>query len=269
MPRAHSRRHSGSSTGGHCWTLRMDWTWPVCAWEPHSRTCLYSPAWLSLSRRYWKPRYPGYWEQTHLWQSRERRRLRAGSTMKHPAPQAGCRQLPEHPQLRCVPPVLGPGRMQGHGVLTRRSGRGRSPQRCCPSPGQAARGSRHSVPPACPGSSPARRASACCARGPATKRSMASAWLPCLAPQPAAGGGLQGPAPRWGAGGGGTHSAGDGAEGAHPLHVVGVAAAPRLPARVLATLQHKLLPLEATVLEACPPAGGGRGVRPPRHPPPR
>lgn len=44
----------------------MDCTWPVCAWEPHSRTCLYSPALLSLSSRYWKPRYPGYCEQTHL-----------------------------------------------------------------------------------------------------------------------------------------------------------------------------------------------------------
>lgn len=67
--------------------------------------------------------------------------------------------------------------------------------------------------------------------------------------------------------GGGTHGAGDGAEGAHPLHMVGIAAAPRLPARVLATLQHELLPLEAAVLEACPPAGAG-GVRPPGCPPP-
>lgn len=89
MPRARGRRHGGSGTDGHCWTLRMDWTWPVCAWEPHSRTCLYSPARLSLSRRYWKPRYPGYCEQTHLQQSRERRRrLRAGSTAKRPALQA-------------------------------------------------------------------------------------------------------------------------------------------------------------------------------------
>lgn len=47
--------------------------------------------------------------------------------------------------------------------------------------------------------------------------------------------------------------------------MVGIAAAPRLPARVLATLQHELLPLEAAVLEACPPAGAG-GVRPPGTP---
>lgn len=76
-------------------------------------------------------------------------------------------------------------------------------------------------------------------------------------------GGLRG-SPRGGSRGGGTHGAGDGAEGAHPFHVVGVAAAPRLPARVLAALQHELLPLEAAVLEACPPAGAG-GVRPPPH----
>lgn len=52
-----------------------------------------------------------------------------------------------------------------------------------------------------------------------------------------------------------THSTGDGAEGAHPVHVVGVAATPRLPARILTTLQHELLPLEAAVLEAHPAAG--------------
>jgi len=200
VPRARGRWHGGSGAGAHCWTLRMDWTWPVCAWEPHSRTCLYSPAWLSLSRRYWKPRYPGYCEQTHLRRSRGRRRLRT----KHPAPRAGCRQLPEHPQIRCVPPVPGPGGLRGApGVLTRRSGRGRSPRRCCPSPGPAARGSRRSAPRACPGSSPARRASACCARGPAAKRGTASVRHGTARHGTARHGMTRPPGWRWAAGAGG------------------------------------------------------------------
>lgn len=48
--------------------------------------------------------------------------------------------------------------------------------------------------------------------------------------------------------------------------MIGIAAAPRLPARVLAALQHELLPLEATVLEAYPPARGGRRGETPAAP---
>lgn len=48
--------------------------------------------------------------------------------------------------------------------------------------------------------------------------------------------------------------------------MVGVAAAPCLPARVLATLQHELLALEAAVLKACPPAGDGIGSETPAAP---
>lgn len=151
----------------------------------------------------------------------------------------------------------GAGRLQAP-VLTLRSGRGRNPRCCCPSPGRAARGSRRSSLPACPGSFPLQRASTCSVRDPAAETGTALAL-----PPPCVAGGLRGSRR-----GGGTHGAGDGAEGAHPLHAVSVAAAPRLPARVLASLQHELLPLEAAVLEACPPAGPG-GVRPPRCPPPR
>lgn len=49
-----------------------------------------------------------------------------------------------------------------------------------------------------------------------------------------------------------THSRADGPEGHHPLNVVGVAAAPWLPVRVLSSLQHKLLSTEAGVLISCP-----------------
>lgn len=150
--------------------------------------------------------------------------------------------------------AAGPGSCEPR-VLTLRSGQGRSPRCCCPSPARAARGSRRSSLPVYPGNSPPQRASTCSARGPAAETGTALALPPC--PWPALGSG--------GSWGGGTHGAGDGAEGAHPLHVVGVAAAPRLPARVLAALQHELLPLEAAVLEACPPAGAG-GVRPPGVP---
>lgn len=88
----------------------MDCTWPVCAWEPHSRTCLYSPAPLSLSSRYWKPRYPGYCEQTHLEQKAAR--LRAGGTATGPetpgaaGPAAPATHAPE--QTRKEPTALLP-----------------------------------------------------------------------------------------------------------------------------------------------------------------
>ena len=49
-----------------------------------------------------------------------------------------------------------------------------------------------------------------------------------------------------------THSRADGPEGHHPLDVVGVASAPRLPVRILSSLQHKLLSTEAGVLVSCP-----------------
>lgn len=49
-----------------------------------------------------------------------------------------------------------------------------------------------------------------------------------------------------------TYSGADGAEGHHPFDVVGVAATPRVPVRILASLQHKLLSTEAGVLISCP-----------------
>lgn len=51
-----------------------------------------------------------------------------------------------------------------------------------------------------------------------------------------------------------THSGADGAERHHPLDVVGVVAAPGLPAGVVASLQDELLPAEARVLIAHPAA---------------
>lgn len=60
-----------------------------------------------------------------------------------------------------------------------------------------------------------------------------------------------------GGGGGRTHSAGHRPEGGEPLRGVGGAAAPGSPARVLAPLQHVLLPLETGVLKAHPPADRG------------
>lgn len=132
-------------------------------------------------------------------------------------------------------------------LLTRRSRRGRNPRHCHPSPARAARGSRRSAPPSCPGSSPARTAAAGCARAPAP-RCTALARLRITVVGDSTGSGHVTAL-------GATHSTGDGAEGAHPVHVVGVAATPRLPARILTTLQHELLSLEAAVLEAHPAAG--------------
>lgn len=49
-------------------------------------------------------------------------------------------------------------------------------------------------------------------------------------------------------------SAGDWSERGHPLNMVGIAAAPGLPAWVFASFQNELLPLEASVLVANPRA---------------
>lgn len=49
-----------------------------------------------------------------------------------------------------------------------------------------------------------------------------------------------------------THSRADWPEGHESLDVVGIAAAPGLPARVIAPLQDELLPAEAGVFIACP-----------------
>ena len=58
--------------------------------------------------------------------------------------------------------------------LTPRSGRGRSPLHCHPSPSPGGRGSHHSALPSCPGSSPARRWSASSRGGSAGNRVRAS-----------------------------------------------------------------------------------------------
>ena len=52
----------------------------------------------------------------------------------------------------------------------------------------------------------------------------------------------------------GTHSWTDGAEGHEALNVVGVTPAPGIPARVLSSLQDKLLPAEAGMLITNPAA---------------
>jgi len=56
------------------------------------------------------------------------------------------------------------------------------------------------------------------------------------------------------------HSRADGAEGHQALDVVGVAAAPGVPARVLSSLQDELLPAEAGVLVTDPAAKTGQGL---------
>lgn len=61
-----------------------------------------------------------------------------------------------------------------------------------------------------------------------------------------------------------THSGADGAEGHQALDVVGVAAAPGIPARVLSPLQDELLPAEAGVLVTDPAAKTEQGL--PRFP---
>lgn len=57
-----------------------------------------------------------------------------------------------------------------------------------------------------------------------------------------------------------THSRAHGAEGHQALDVVGVAAAPGVPARVLSPLQDELLPAEAGVLVTDPAAKTERGL---------
>lgn len=71
-------------------------------------------------------------------------------------------------------------------------------------------------------------------------------FLPCNAPTLGAGQPL------------GTHSRADGAEGHEALDVVGIAAAPGVPARVLAPLQDELLPAETGVLITNPAAKQNR-----------
>lgn len=58
----------------------------------------------------------------------------------------------------------------------------------------------------------------------------------------------------------GTHGRADGAEGHQALDVVGVAAAPGVPARVLSPLQDELLPAEAGVLVTDPAAKTEQGL---------
>lgn len=50
-----------------------------------------------------------------------------------------------------------------------------------------------------------------------------------------------------------THSTGHRPEGGKPLSRVGCVATPGIPGRVLAPLQHVLLPLKASMLKAHPP----------------